>query len=87
MTGRQLRITHSRACTALPVKAFLSLLQAETRVAPYGAKVYQIIGAISKLRGSVGGGKDQGIVKPNASNIVPTDGEHPTIWGSINGSR
>lgn len=55
------------------------VLQAETRVRPYGAKVYHIVSAISKLRGSVGNGKDQGIVKPSQSNIVPTDGAAASI--------
>lgn len=45
-------------------------------MAPYNVKVVQIISAISKLRASVGGGKDQGIVTSfTSSNIVPTDSE------------
>ncbi|GAA4022190.1 ferritin-like domain-containing protein [Deinococcus rubellus] len=49
------------------------------RAAPtgYGVNVAQLIGAISALRASVGGGKDQGITSDNtatgAANIVPTD--------------
>lgn len=51
----------------------LLYLKAETVIAPYGVKVVKIISAISKLRGSVGGGKDQGIVTSLVkSNIVPS---------------
>lgn len=40
----------------------------------YGAKVVSIVSAISKLRGSAGGGKDQGIVTSlTKSNIVPSE--------------
>ncbi len=40
----------------------------------YGAKVVQIISAISKLRATAGGGKDQGIVTSlTKSNIVPSE--------------
>jgi hypothetical protein len=42
-------------------------------VTPYGVTVAQLIGAISALRASVGGGKDQGIVVDGKANIVPTD--------------
>lgn len=41
----------------------------------YGAKVSTIVAAIAKLRGAVGGGKDQGILRANGeANIVPTNG-------------
>ena len=40
---------------------------------PYGVTVAQLIGAISDLRGAVGGGKDQGIVVDGKANIVVTD--------------
>ena len=43
----------------------------------YGVNVAQLVGAISALRASVGGGKDQGITSDNTAtgtaNIVPTD--------------
>ena len=45
-------------------------------VAAAGLKVSQIVQAISDLRGSVGGGKDQGILdasNPAKGNILPTD--------------
>ncbi|WP_293915470.1 ferritin-like domain-containing protein [Deinococcus sp.] len=46
-------------------------------VTPFGLTVAALIGKISALRFSVGGGKDQGITSDNtptgASNIVPTD--------------
>ena len=45
-------------------------------VAAAGLKVSQIVQAISDLRGSVGGGKDQGILDakdPTKGNILPTD--------------
>jgi Ferritin-like domain len=43
-------------------------------VAAAGLKVSQIVQAISDLRGSVGGGKDQGILGANGKgNILPTD--------------
>jgi len=46
----------------------------ETIVLPYNVKVKVIVQAISDLRGSVGGGKDQGIVDDKGmANIVPTD--------------
>ncbi len=38
-----------------------------------GLKVSQVVQAISDLRGSVGGGKDQGIVVNGKANILPTD--------------
>jgi Ferritin-like domain len=45
-------------------------------VAAAGLKVSQIVQAISDLRGSVGGGKDQGIIGANGKgNILPTDGD------------
>lgn len=50
-------------------------MKANTVVAPYGAKVSSIVGAISKLRAKAGGGKDQGVLGANgAANIVPTNG-------------
>ena len=43
-------------------------------VAAAGLKVSQIVQAISDLRGSVGGGKDQGIIGTGGKgNILPTD--------------
>ncbi len=42
-------------------------------VTPYGLTVAQLIQKISDLRGTVGGGKDQGIVVDGKANIVPTD--------------
>jgi hypothetical protein len=45
-------------------------------VAAAGLKVSEIVQAISNLRGSVGGGKDQGILDakdPTKGNILPTD--------------
>lgn len=45
-------------------------------VAAAGLKVFQIVQAISNLRGSVGGGKDQGIVNTpdnGKANVLPTD--------------
>ncbi|AZI42458.1 ferritin-like domain-containing protein [Deinococcus psychrotolerans] len=42
----------------------------------FGVDVKTLIGLISALRGSLGGGKDQGIVNANGSaNIVPTDSD------------
>lgn len=50
-----------------------------TVVEPYGVMVEAIVQAISDLRGSLGGGKDQGIVGKNGTaNIVPTDGNSLT---------
>lgn len=71
----------SAAAGILAVEAYhaslvrtLLYLQRDTVVQPYGVMVKAIVQAISDLRGSVGGGKDQGIVGPNnTSNIVPTD--------------
>ena len=39
----------------------------------YGVDVKTLIGAISALRATLGGGKDQGLVVNNKANIVPTD--------------
>lgn len=48
--------------------------EAFTVVQPYGVMVKNIVQAISDLRGAVGGGKDQGIIRGKLSaNIVPTD--------------
>ncbi len=40
---------------------------------PFGLPVADVVQGISDLRGSVGGGKDQGIVVDGEANIVPTD--------------
>jgi hypothetical protein len=48
--------------------------KANTVVSPYGAKVSTIVGAISALRGKVGGGKDQGVIRNGVVNITPTNG-------------
>lgn len=57
--------------------------QAQTAVAPYGVKLYKLINAISTLRGSVGGGADQGIVRSNLANIVPTSAPFLLLSASI----
>ncbi len=51
----------------------------------YGAKVVQIISAISKLRATAGGGKDQGIVTSlTKSNIVPSESlPHDDFTGTL----
>jgi rubrerythrin len=77
----------SAAAGILAVEAYhagtvraLLYTKAGTKIAPYGAKVSTIVNAISKLRGSVGGGKDQGIVTSStAANIVPTDANSITF--------
>jgi hypothetical protein len=77
----------SAAAGILAVEAYhagtvrsLLYVKAETVIAPYGVKVVSIISAISKLRGAVGGGKDQGIVTSlTSSNIVPTDANSITF--------
>ncbi|MCA9838236.1 MAG: ferritin-like domain-containing protein [Trueperaceae bacterium] len=40
---------------------------------PYGVKVEAVVEAISKLRATVGGGKDQGLVVDGKANIVVAD--------------
>jgi len=45
----------------------------DTQVDAYGVTVETIVGAISGLRGALGGGKDQGIVVDGKANIVLTD--------------
>jgi hypothetical protein len=53
-----------------------TLLYSQRDVVVQGLKVSQIVQAISDLRGSVGGGKDQGIINakdPTKGNILPTD--------------
>jgi hypothetical protein len=53
-----------------------TLLYSQRDVVVQGLKVSQIVQAISDLRGSVGGGKDQGIINPKdptKGNILPTD--------------
>ncbi len=53
-----------------------TLLYSQRDVVVQGLKVSQIVQAISNLRGSVGGGKDQGIIDPKdptKGNILPTD--------------
>jgi hypothetical protein len=40
---------------------------------PYNVTVETIVQKISDLRGSVGGGKDQGLVVGGKANILPTD--------------
>lgn len=49
------------------------LYREKDTVTPYGVTVQTIVQKISDLRGSVGGGKDQGIVVGGKANIVPTD--------------
>lgn len=49
------------------------LYREKDTVTPYGVNVQTIVQKISDLRGSVGGGKDQGIVVGGKANIVPTD--------------
>jgi hypothetical protein len=52
------------------------LFSQRNEVAAAGLKVSQVVQAISDLRGSVGGGKDQGILDAkdsNKGNILPTD--------------
>jgi len=39
--------------------------------------VSTIVGAISALRGKVGGGKDQGVLRNGHVNITPTNGALP----------
>lgn len=41
------------------------------------AQVSTIVGAISALRGKVGGGKDQGVLRNGQPNITPTNGVLP----------
>jgi rubrerythrin len=53
-----------------------TLLYSQREVVVQGLKVSQIVQAISDLRGSVGGGKDQGIISAKDAtkgNILPTD--------------
>lgn len=51
-----------------------TLLYAQRNVTVTGMlKVSDVVQAISDLRGSVGGGKDQGILAGGRANIVPTD--------------
>ena len=40
---------------------------------PFGIPVREVVQGISDLRGSVGGGSDQGIVVDGEANIIPTD--------------
>lgn len=71
----------SAAAGILAVEAYHASLvrtllfkEAFTVVLPYGVMVKDIVQAISDLRGAVGGGKDQGIIRGvNSANIVPTD--------------
>lgn len=70
------RLTWLRCTCAGTIRAML-YQNIDTKIAPYGATVKTITSAISRLRGSVGGGKDQGLVSPRdgGANIVPADGE------------
>jgi hypothetical protein len=69
----------ANAAGILAVEAYHSgeirtLLYAQKDVdTPFNVKVEQIVEAISALRGTVGGGKDQGIVVDGRANIVPSD--------------
>ncbi len=49
------------------------LYQQRDTETPFGVTVTEVVQAISNLRGSVGGGKDQGIVVDGAANIVAAD--------------
>ena len=40
---------------------------------PFGVPVSDVVQGISDLRGSLGGGNDEGIVKDGKANIIPTD--------------
>lgn len=59
------------------IRTLLYGLREETAVPAVGGQAAQtvetVVGKISALRGSVGGGKDQGIVLDGAANINPTD--------------
>ncbi len=49
------------------------LYQQKDIMTPYNVTVETIVQKISDLRGSVGGGKDQGLVVGGKANILPTD--------------
>jgi hypothetical protein len=49
------------------------LYDARDTTTPFGVTVTEVVQAISNLRGSVGGGKDQGIVVDGEANIVAAD--------------
>ncbi len=49
------------------------LYQQKDTMTPYNVTVETIVQKISDLRGSVGGGKDQGLVVGGKANILPTD--------------
>ncbi|KAK9807741.1 hypothetical protein WJX72_007829 [[Myrmecia] bisecta] len=73
--GTAARILAVEAYHAAILRTLLSQI-ANVTVVPYGVQVYQIVDAISKLRGTVDGSNgqdDQGIIFNGTVNLVPTD--------------